>query len=122
MEFDPGRWAANVTRLSERASLDSLDVDKAFKVAAELKALIGAWGVYAEVQLHIARLIVERDISPRKVAEIIETTMIRHRQPELLPDGTRNKKRVGNRGAYLVTSIKRELASKGIPWRREEAN
>lgn len=110
MSFDAGKFAATLTRKSERRSVDSLDVDKAFAVVAELNRYVGRWGVYEAVQVKIARAIVERKVSPVRVAEIIEATIIRLR----LPEGHKHRPR--NPGAYFVTSVKEELSRNGHAW------
>jgi hypothetical protein len=113
MSFNSSQWAANVTRSSERASLDSIDVDKVLVVAGEIRRYVGQWNVYDQAIVKIARAIVERRISPARVGEIIEATGIRLR----LPDGHKHKPR--NPGAFFMVSIKKELAKNGHHWNGE---
>jgi hypothetical protein len=116
MQFQSGRWAANVTRISERRSLDSLDVDRVMAVAAELKKYVGGWGVMDVALVKIARFIVERQLSPARVGEIIEATMIRLR----LPAG--HKYKPNNPGGYFMASIKKELELRGHSWNRRDGD
>lgn len=114
ISFDAGRWAAQVTRISERGSLDSVDVDRVFDTARELRPFLEKWGVFERVQVKIARMIVERDLSPRKVGEIIETTIIRQRLEK------HHKHYVRNPGGFFIASVKNELERKGLSWRDDE--
>jgi hypothetical protein len=115
MPFNASQWAANVTRISERRSLDSLDVDRVMAVAQELQRYVGRWGVMDVAAVKIGRFIVERQLSPARVGEIIETTMIRLR----LPDGHKYKPR--SPGAYFMVSIKKELEKHGHAWNHRDS-
>jgi hypothetical protein len=109
MNFDAGRWAAKITRMSERRSIDSLDVDKVIDVAGELRGLVGRWGVWEQTILKIARAVVERQLSPAKVGELIEATLVRTRLP--------GDKRLRNPGAYFVCGVINALAERGHDWK-----
>ncbi|MFO0791935.1 MAG: hypothetical protein U0805_20935 [Pirellulales bacterium] len=114
MSFHSGKFAQELSRASERKSLDSLDVDRVFVVARELRRYVRAWNVFDEAIVRIARGIVERRVSPVRVAEIIEATMIRLR----LPAGHKHRPR--NPGAYFMVSVKKEFERAGFPWKSGE--
>jgi hypothetical protein len=112
VEFDGRRFVVGVTRASERTTLDSLDIDRSLRVLAELRRATAGWKIWDAELVKVARLIMERKLSPAKVAELIETVIVRRRT---LPEGHKFYPR--NPGALFLTSVKRELkASRGIEW------
>jgi hypothetical protein len=110
MQFEHGSWATKVRRLSELKGLDSLGVDNTMKVASEIRRYVGPWGVWDRTIVKIARLIVERKISPVKVGELIETTLVRLRLPR------EHKHYPKNPGAFFMQSVMNAVAEAGLPW------
>lgn len=117
-EFHSGRFAATLTRVTERPSLDSLAVDQVLAGVREMKHHVGRWGVYERVLSKIARAVVERDISPVRVGEIIETLIVRLRmqREQNLPED--HDDYITNPGAYFVEAVKAEFVNAGIEWKR----
>jgi hypothetical protein len=112
--FATSRVAAELTRATERRSIDSLDIDKSQLAARELAHYTRGWGVTQQTLVKIARKMIERQISPMRVAELIETALIRHKLPPEHPHHVRN------RGGFVVGSIKKELVKNGFSWNEGE--
>jgi hypothetical protein len=111
-EFDSARWAANLKRLAELETIDSLGVRQVVKVADEIKKLVGRWGVFDEVCFRVARAIVEPAVavSATRVGEVIETIIVRRRLPK------DHDYYIAEPGRYFVRSMMGEFKRAGIPW------
>lgn len=99
MTFNTDKFAAEIRRIAESKN--------ALAVRAKLDKYLGKWGTQEHVRMRIARAIVDEEIDPFRVAELIGAAIARHAM------AAEHRHYVHNPGAFVSTSIFREMRGEG---------
>lgn len=96
----------NWTRLSELSHLDAIGTDVVMRVVKEIKFYVNDPKMFDSIPRKVARAVVERSISPRRLGEVCDAVVAKRMDGSLR----------SSPGRYFTVAMKNEFKAAGVPW------